>query len=393
MMWRECNEIQEDLVAMRRDLHKIPELGLDLPQTRDFVTAKLDEFSIPYTLSDQDSSVIATINAGKPGKVIALRADMDALPIIEATGLPFSSEHEGCMHACGHDSHMAMLLGAAKILNEHKDELNGEIRLLFQTGEEISKGAPIIIANGGIKGVDAVFGTHIGSLIDKTIPAGKFIICSGPVMASFDRFIIKVKGVGCHGSTPEKGIDPINVAAHIVIGLQAINAREFNACVPVVVTVGQIHGGAAYNAIPSEVVIEGTTRAFDAGVREKLAARIGEVAEFTAKAFGAEAEFVMDWGAPPVVNDKAMAEFAAEAVGEVIGAESIITYREAPNMAGEDFAYYLQEVPGAFMFLSSSNPEKGTDIAHHNPKFNIDEDVLWMGSAGFINITEKFLNG
>ena len=392
MMWRECNEIQEDLVAMRRDLHKIPELGLDLPQTRDFVTAKLDEFGIPYTLSDQDSSVIATINAGKPGKVIALRADMDALPIIEATGLPFSSEHEGCMHACGHDSHMAMLLGAAKILNEHKDELNGEVRLLFQTGEEISKGAPIIISNGGMKGVDAVFGTHIGSLIDKTIPAGKFIICSGPVMASFDRFIIKVKGVGCHGSTPEKGIDPINVAAHIVIGLQAINAREFNACVPVVITVGQIHGGAAYNAIPSEVVIEGTTRAFDAGVREKLAARIGEVAEFTAKAFGAEAEFVMDWGAPPVVNDKAMAEFAAEAVGEVIGADNIITYREAPNMAGEDFAYYLQEVPGAFMFLSSSNPEKGTDIAHHNPKFNIDEDVLWMGSAGFINITEKFLN-
>ena len=393
MMWKECNGIQEALVAMRRELHKIPELGINLPQTRDYVTAKLDEYGIPYKLADQDSSVIATINAGKPGKVIALRADMDALPIQEVTGLPFSSEHDGCMHACGHDSHMAMLLGAAKVLNEHKDELNGEIRLLFQTGEEISKGAPIIIANGGMEGVDAVFGTHIGSIIDKTIPAGKFIICPGPVMASFDRFIIKVKGVGCHGSTPEKGIDPINVAAHIVIGLQAINAREFNACVPVVVTVGQIHGGAAYNAIPSEVVMEGTTRTFDASVREKVAARIEEVAKFTAKAFGAEAEFEMDWGAPPVVNDAAMAEFAAEAVGEVIGAENIITYRDAPNMAGEDFAYYLQMVPGAFMFLSSANPEKNTDIAHHNPKFDVDEDVLWMGSAGFVHITEKFLNG
>lgn len=393
MMWKDCNKIQEDLVAMRRDLHRIPELGINLPKTRDYVTAKLDELGISYKLSDKDSGVIATINAGKPGKVIALRADMDALPILEATGLPFSSEHEGCMHACGHDAHMTMLLGAAKVLNEHKDELNGEIRLLFQTGEEVSKGAPIIIENGGIEGADAVFGTHIGSIIDRTIPAGKFIICPGPVMASFDRFIIKVKGVGCHGSTPEKGIDPVNVAAHIVIGLQAINAREFNANVPVVVTIGQIHGGAAYNAIPSEVVLEGTTRAFDAGVREKIAERIGEIAKYTAKGFGAEAEFEMDWGAPPVINDKGMAEFAAEAVGEVVGAENIITHRDAPNMAGEDFAYYLQKVPGAFMFLSSATPEKGTDIAHHNPKFDVDEDVLWMGSAGFVNITEKFLNG
>lgn len=393
MMWKECKEIQEELVAMRRDLHKIPELGKVLPKTRDYVTAKLDEYGVPYTLTDKDSSIIATINAGKPGKVIALRADMDALPITEDTGLPFSSEHEGCMHACGHDTHTSMLLGTAKILNEHKDELNGEVRLLFQTAEELSKGAPIIIENGGVKGADAVFGTHIGSIIDKTIPSGSFIVCPGPVMASFDRFIITVKGVGCHGSTPEKGIDPVNAAAHIVIALQTINAREFNACVPVVVTIGQIHGGKAYNAIPSEVVIEGTTRALNAEVREKIACRIGEIAECTAKAFGAEAELEMDWGAPPVVNDNAMAEFAAEAVCEVVGADNVITHRDAPNMGGEDFAYYLNEVPGAFMFLSSADPEKGTDVAHHNPKFDVDEDVFWMGTAAFVNITEKFLNG
>ena len=211
-------------------------------------------------------------------------------------------------------------------------------------------------------------------------------------MASFDRFVITVKGTGCHGSTPEKGIDPVNIATHIVIALQAVNAREFNANVPVVITIGRIEGGKTYNAIPSVVEIEGTTRAFDKDVREKMAKRIEEISKYTALAFGGEAEVFMDWGAPPVVNDDAMAEFAANAVKEVIGDEMVITEVPHPNMGGEDFAYYLQEVPGAFMFLSSANPEKGTDIAHHNPKFNVDEDVFWIGTAAFVNIAEKFLN-
>ena len=393
MFWKECKALQDELVAMRRELHQIPELGKDLPQTRAYVLAKLDALGIPYELSETDSSIIATINKGKPGKVIALRADMDALPILEDTGVDYASKHEGCMHACGHDTHTTMLLGAAKVLNAHKEELNGEIRLLFQTSEEQSKGAQIVVANGGVKGADAVFGTHIGTILSKDIPTGTLIVCPGPVMASFDRFVIKVKGVGCHGSTPEKGIDPVNVAAHIVIGLEAINAREFNACVPVVVTIGIIRGGGAYNAIPSEVLIEGTTRALNEEVRQKLARRIGEIAKCTAEAFGATAEYEMDWGAPPVVNDEAMAAFAGECAKEVMGEEHVITHVENPNMGGEDFAYYLAEVPGAFMFLSSANHEKGTDVAHHNPKFNVDEDVFWMGSATFVNIAEKFLNG
>lgn len=214
MMWNECKDLQSYIVGMRRDLHKIPELGFDLPKTRAYVTAKLDEYGIPYTLSEKDSSIIATLKGGKPGATVALRADMDALPIREETGVDYMSTHDGCMHACGHDTHTAMLLGAAKVLAAHRDELRGEVRFLFQTAEELAKGSAIVIENGGVDGVDAVFGTHIGTILSKDIPAGTFIVCPGPVMASYDRFVIKVKGVGCHGSTPEKGVDPVNIAAH-----------------------------------------------------------------------------------------------------------------------------------------------------------------------------------
>ena len=391
MMWNECKDLHSYIVGMRRDLHRIPELGFDLPKTRAYVTAKLDEYGIPNTLSEKDSSVIATLKGGKSGKTVALRADMDALPIKEETGVDYASTHEGCMHACGHDTHTAMLLGAAKVLAEHKDELCGEVRFIFQTAEELAKGSSIVIENGGMDGVDAVFGTHIGTILSKDIPAGTLIVCPGPVMASYDRFVIKVNGVGCHGSTPEKGVDPVNIAAHIVTSLEAISAREFNACLPNVITIGKIAGGDQYNIIPGSVLIEGTTRALSEDVRRKMAKRIGEIAEATAAAFGGSVEYLMDWGAPPVVNDALCAAFAAEAAKDIFG-DRLITSREFPNMGGEDFAFYLGKVPGAFMFLSSSNPEKGTDIAHHNCKFNVDEDVLWQGSAAFVAIAEKYLN-
>lgn len=390
-MVNDCKNLQESLVAMRRDLHRIPELGLILPDTQKYILDKLDEYGIEYTLNEGDSGIVGYINKGKPGKVIALRADMDALPVREETGVEYASEREGKMHACGHDAHVTMLLGTAKVLSEHRDELNGEVRLLFQTGEEICKGSMVMIENGAIEGVDAIFGTHIGCILDPTIPTGKFIACPGPVMASYDRFVIKVEGKGCHGSTPEKGIDPVNIAAHVVLGLEGIIAREFSAHVPAVISIGRIQGGSAYNAIPSVVEIEGTTRALDEGVRQRLAIRIEEVARCSAQAFGGDIEFEMDWGAPPVVNDPAMAEFAAECAKAVLGEDEVITHRDTPNMGGEDFANYLMRIPGAFLFLSSSNPDKCTDIAHHNPKFNIDEDVLWRGPAVFVKIASEML--
>ncbi|MBQ7576654.1 MAG: amidohydrolase [Synergistaceae bacterium] len=390
-MFNQCKEIQDELVRMRRDLHKIPELGFDLPLTQKYVTDKLNEYGVEYKLNEGDSGIIAYINKGKPGKVIALRADMDALPIKEETGVEYCSTHDGKMHACGHDAHTSMLLGTAKILNANKDKLNGEVRLLFQTGEEIAKGAPIMIKNNAMEGVNAVFGTHIGTILDRTIPAGKFIVCPGAVMASFDRFVITINGTGCHGSTPEKGVDPINIAAHVVLGLEGIVAREFNANEPVVITIGKIQGGAQYNIIPGTVVIEGTTRAFKEENRQKMAKRIEEVSKFTAQAFGGNVDFFMDWGAPPVVNDKEMADFAGKCAIEVLGTEKVITRVNAPNMGGEDFAFYLGKAPGAFMFLSSANPDKKADFPHHNPVFNIDEDVLWEGTAIFVKIASEFL--
>ena len=392
MMWNECKDLQNYIVKLRRDLHQIPEVGLNLPKTAEYVANVLDELAIPYVKSQKDSSIIATIQGGKPGKTLALRADMDALPILEDTGVCYASKHEGCMHACGHDTHMAMLLGAAKVLKEHQAELHGTVRLLFQTAEELAMGAEIVVEEGGVDNVDAVFGTHIGTIIDKAIPSGTVIVTPGCCMASFDKFIVKVKGVGCHGSTPEKGVDPVNIAAHIVLSLQAINSREFSATCPVVLTIGSIHGGSQYNIIPNEVTIEGTIRCLEEPVRQKIARRIGEISAATASAFGDSVDYEMVWGAPPVINDDKMAALAADAAKSVLGEDMVVTKVPAPNMGGEDFAYYLEKVPGAFMFLSSSNPKKHTDVPHHNPKFNVDEDVLWEGSAVFVAIAEKYLN-
>lgn len=386
-----CKELQEELVSIRRELHQIPETGGDLPETKAYIMAKLTEMGIPFVENSTDSGLVATIEGGKPGKILALRADMDALPITEENDVPYRSRHEGRMHACGHDAHVAMLLGAAKILNEKKEALHGSVKLLFQTDEEGSRGAERLCAEGHLKGVDAIFGTHIGTIISKDIPAGTVICSPGCCMASFDKFVIRVKGFGCHGSTPEKGVDPISIASHIVINLHEVVAREIAAVEPAVLTIGHIKGGFAYNVIPSEVLLEGTIRALKEDVRQELAKRIGEITSATAAAFRGEVEYEMIWGAPPVINDAEMARLAADCARDIVGAEKVIDHVDAPNMGGEDFAYYVKQVPGAFMFLSSANPEKNTDVPHHNPKFNVDEDVFWIGSAMFVRIAERFL--
>lgn len=390
-MWEKCKEIQDELVVIRRELHKIPEFGSNLPKTKVFVTGKLNEWGISYVENKGDSGVVATIHGAKEGKTVAFRADMDALLIHEANDVEYCSTHEGIMHACGHDAHTAMLLGAAKVLNENRDQLAGTVKLIFQADEENSTGALCAIREGCLEGVDAIFGTHIGSIISKDIPAGKVIVTPGRVMASNDKFVVHIKGFGCHGSTPEKGVDPINVAAHVILNLQTVIAREISATRPHVMTVGMVQAGDTYNIIPSEAHIEGTMRTLEEEVRQYVAKRICEIAKATAETFGATAECEIVWGVPPVVNHRDMADLACQCAKEIVGEDMVIDHVDAPNMGSEDFSYYVEKIPGAFMFLSSANPEKGTDIPHHNAKFNIDEDVLWEGSALFVKIAEKFL--
>ena len=390
-MWQECEKLQDYIVGLRRDLHRIPETGTDLPKTQAYICAELDRLGVSYTKNQGDSGIIGEIKGGKPGKTVLLRADIDALPIHEETGLPFASEHEGRMHACGHDTHAAMLIGALKVLNEHREALSGNVKFVFQTAEEISKGSQIAIKEGVMDGVDAVFGIHIGSILGPSLPSGTISVVPGCCMASFDRFVLTVKGNGCHGSTPEKGVDPVTIACNIVLSLQEVIAREIAGTKPAVLTVGMINGGFAYNIIPSEVKIEGTIRAVEESVRRQLAKRIEEISKNIAAAFRGSVDFFMDWGAPPVINDEKMAALAAKAAAKVLGEEHVVTTQDAPNMGGEDFAYYLAEKPGAFMFLSSADAAKHTDVPHHNPKFMVDEDVFCKGSAVFVSIVEDFL--
>ncbi len=390
-MEKRYESVQKYIVKLRRDLHQIPELGTELPKTKEYIVKELERLEIPYICSEKDSGILATIKGGRRGRTVALRTDMDALPLEEETDLPFASVHPGCMHACGHDAHMAILLGAARLLNIQKKNLCGTVRLIFQTAEEISRGSEIAIANGYLEGVDAVFGLHIGSILGKEIPSGTLIFPRACCMASFDKFILKIRGKSCHGSTPEKGVDPVNIAAHLILSLQAIQTREISGSSASVITIGKIAGGAQYNVIPDEVVLEGTIRALDESVRHYVAQRIRGMAVATAAAFGGSCECEIIWGAPPVVNDEEMAELAAESVSDLFEPKDIIDNFPIPNMGGEDFANYLQIVPGAFFFLSSSNPEKGTDVPHHNPQFDVDEDVMWRGAVTFERIVMRLL--
>lgn len=387
-MHSECEKIQNEIVKMRRDLHQIPELLFELPKTCAYVMGKLDEFGIKYDYNSEISCIIGYINKGK-GHAIALRSDMDALSVTEATGVEYASKHEGRMHACGHDAHMAMLLGAAKILSEHRDELACEVRLIFQPYEEGTRGAYKVVEMGAVDGVEAIFGTHIGTLMGTDIPSGKMTILPGPTMAVSDRFKIVVKGVACHGSTPERGIDPVVASAHIILGLQEIVSREFSAIDRAVISVCTVNGGNQPNAVPDKVELAGTTRSYETEIRDKIERRINEVSAGIAAAYRCTTEFSITKGAPPVVNDHETTAYAVKCAKEVLGDENVITDAR-PTMVGEDFSVYQQYVPGTFMHLSSSNPEKGTDCEHHSPTFNIDEDVLWKGSAVFVKLAENW---
>ena len=387
---QEAKNLQEQIVAWRRELHQIPELDFDLFETSKFIQEKLDDMKIPYTLMAK-TGVVGLIEGGSQGKTIALRADMDALSVEEDTGLSYASTNEN-MHACGHDAHMAILLATAQVLAEHRDQLKGNVKLIFQPAEEKLGGALPMIEEGCLENpeVDAVVALHAGQIFPQ-VKAGQIGISYGPVMASVDRFEMKVIGKGGHGAMPHNTVDPILIAAEIITSLQKIISREIAPTDSGVVTVAEIKGGSTHNVIPSEVKLQGTARSANAENREFILDRIETISKSTASTNRGEVEIEMIRGFPVTVNDKEFTQKFKDTALKIVNPEDIVEIDE-PTMGAEDMAYYLEKAPGTLFFLGTNNEEKGIVYPNHHPKFNLDEDVLWKGAALFLQTVNDYFS-
>ncbi|WP_313233454.1 M20 metallopeptidase family protein [Tissierella praeacuta] len=387
---KSAKRVEESIINWRRDLHQIPEIGLNLEQTSQYVIKQLEEMGIEYRKNIGVSGIVGLIKGDKPGRTIALRADMDALPIKEETGLPFASKN-GNMHACGHDAHTAILLGAAKVLNENKDKIKGNVKLIFQPAEEGPGGAKPMIEDGALKEpkVDAIMGLHVGNLTENS-KEGSIMVSYNNMMACLDRFKLKLIGKGCHGAYPETGVDPIAMAGYFISNVQSIISRELSPTDPAVVTIGKVNGGFAYNIIPDSVELEGTVRAVDQKVRENIAKRIEDFAKGISETMRGTYEYEYVFGYPPLVNDKEFTKDFIESAKKIIPEEDIVEMKK-PAMGGEDMAYFLNEAPGTFFFMSTPRAVNGEYYPHHNSKFDINEEVLWKGAALLIQGVMDYL--
>ena len=373
------------VIGARRHLHAHPETSLEEVLTTAYLMRELDAMGIPY-IKGEPTGLVATIKGKKPGKTVALRSDMDALNILEKNEVSYKSQVDGKMHACGHDGHTAILLGAARILKDQMEELPGTVHLIFQPAEETGHGAKILINTGTwYEETDNIFGAHLWSYL----PTGKISLEPGQRMAATDRFQIKIQGLSGHGSMPHQTVDAVVVASAMVMNFQTIVSREYSPMEPLVVSVGSIHSGTAFNIISGEAVLEGTIRYFSKDIGKTIESSMRRIMESTADLYGASAEMIYTYNLPPVVNDEASSALAYEAASRILGEENIVLQEKTTG--GEDFAFYLEHKPGCFVFIGSGNYEKGTDFAHHNDHFDLDEDVLLHGSALYAEYAISFL--
>ncbi|SEP62319.1 amidohydrolase [Ignavigranum ruoffiae] len=386
---------QEDLIRWRRDLHQIPELGLELPQTSAYVKQVLTDLGLIYDdhyLQGNGLSVL--IEGQKAGeasqKVMGLRADMDGLPIEEATGLAFAANNH-CMHACGHDGHTAILLTVAKFLQENRHLFAGKVKLIFQPGEEYPGGAKPMIDQGVLESpqVTRLLGFHIGHL-DPSIPAGKISYQVGPFMASMDRFSMTIRGRGYHGAYPENAHDPIIAANHIISAIQTIKSRNLKATEPAVISVTHIEGGVNQNIIPDTVFLEGTVRTINFQQQQFIAQRLQEIGQGTALMFDLDCQVQYDYKYPVLINDQEATEETVAVLSNTLGSDQIVE-TQAPLMGGEDFAFYGQVVPSCFLFLANPGLIEGSFHGHHHPKFDLDESQLIVAVQAFILATLDYL--
>ncbi len=375
----QADGLAERITGWRRSLHRIPELGFQENDTAAFVEARLRETGITEIRTGvAQTGVVATIraDAGSREGAMLLRADMDALPIQEIEGREYGSETPGMMHACGHDGHMAMLLGVATILNNHRDRLKQDIVLCFQPAEEGAGGGRAMVEGGelDLSGISRAYAVHLWSLY----PAGTVHTRPGPIMAAQDEFTAWFRGKGGHGAAPHNARDPIVAASLGVVAMQAVVTRFVDPLSPAVATVGSMHAGSACNIIPDTAELIGTLRSFTPEVRALLRERVEEALAGAARSGGCELEFEIRPGYPAVVNDAAAVQTVAAVAGRLFGEDRV--FETPPLAASEDFAYYLEKVPGAFILLGAGNEERGITAPHHSPQFDVDESALPRGT-------------
>ncbi|MDP4163613.1 MAG: M20 family metallopeptidase [Bacillota bacterium] len=381
-----AKNVNDDVVAWRRHMHQHPELSFHEEKTSQFIFDTLTSFGNLELSRPTKTSVMARLIGSKPGKVLAIRADMDALPIQEENSSEYASQNPGVMHACGHDGHTAMLLGTAKVLSSLKEHIKGEIRFVFQHAEELFPGgAEEMVQAGVMDGVDLIIGTHLWAPIEK----GKVGVVYGPMMAAPDTFWITVKGRGGHAALPHQTVDSIAIAAQVVTNLQHIVSRNTDPLDNLVLSVTQFVAGTTHNVIPGSVELCGTVRSFDASLRESIPAKMERVVKGITEAHEATYEFKYEFGYRPVINDAEVTKVIEETVMEVFGEEALDLMK--PNMGGEDFSAYLQKVPGAFFYVGAGNEKTGITYPHHHARFDIDEDSLEIGVKMFLHAAFKFL--
>ncbi|AWX57654.1 amidohydrolase [Brevibacillus brevis] len=365
-------QMEPQIISWRRHLHQHPELSFQEEKTPALIAEILRGLHFDEVRTGVGGrGVIGVLRGGRPGKVVALRADFDALPIQDQKEVPYKSTVPGVMHACGHDAHTSQLLGLASVLAAHREQFAGEIRFVFQHAEEENPGgATQMVQDGAVDGVDAIFGVHLWSMF----PVGKVYISAGPLMANTDDFSIEIKGKGGHGAVPEETVDSIVIGSQIVGHLQTIASRNVSPLESVVVTVGTFHGGDSTNIIADSCRLTGTVRSFLPDVRDRAEQRLTEIAEGTAAMMGGSATVVYERGYPAVINHEKETAIAQEAAIATFGAGRVESMK--PLMGGEDFSYYLEKVPGAYLFVGAGNPEKLATYPHHHPRFDIDEDAM-----------------
>jgi hippurate hydrolase len=384
----DARALLDDTIDLRRRIHRHPEIGLSLPRTQETVLGALEGLGLHVRTGQATTSVVAVLDGGRPGPTVLLRADMDALPMREETGLPFASEIDGAMHACGHDTHVAMLVGAARLLSARRDHIAGRILFMFQPGEEGYHGARVMIEEGLLDGERApagAFALHVGH----RHPAGVVATRPGPTMASGDTLQITVRGEGGHASAPHECVDPIPIACEMVQAFQSLVTRRVNVFDPAVLTIARIEAGTTRNVIPDSAHLLGTVRTVSEATRERVLEAVRRVAEGIAAAHGAEAAVAITRGYPVTVNDAAFAGFVLDTAAALLGPERAHPL-PTPMMGSEDFSYVLQRVPGAMAYLGT-RPEEGPSFPNHSSRMRVHEPALAAGMAMHAAVALRFL--